>query len=165
MNSIGGVFNNGGALIPDYDMSAMLAGISDVKILDTSTNLQVGINGDNSCQINFDMNFGFDISAISAGIETEDTFNAINDFMTLLNEKSTMLGAVQNRLESALDAIEVNITNLASSRSTIRDADIAKVSSQYIQQQILQEASATLLATTKNIQYQNVLGLLQSLRG
>ena len=33
------------------------------------------------------------------------------------------------------------------SRSTIRDADIAEVSSHYIQQQILQQASATLLAT------------------
>ena len=41
----------------------------------------------------------------------------------------------------------VNIQNLASSRSTIRDADMEKLSSTYIQQQILQEASATLLAT------------------
>jgi flagellin len=125
----------------------MLAGISDVTILDTSTNLQVGINGDNSCQINFNMNFGFDISAINSGIETEGALNTINDFLTLLNEKSTQLGAIQNRLESALNSIEVNITNLASSRSTIKDADIAEVSSTYIQQQILQQASATLMAT------------------
>ena len=32
-------------------------------------------------------------------------------------------------------------------QSTIRDADIAEVSSEYIRQQILQQASATLLAT------------------
>ena len=42
---------------------------------------------------------------------------------------------------------EINIDNLISSRSTIRDADIAEVSATYIQQQILQQASATLLAT------------------
>ena len=58
-----------------------------------------------------------------------------------------MLGAVQNRLDSALESIEVNINNLTATRSTIRDADIAEVSSHYIQQQILQQASATLMAT------------------
>ena len=41
----------------------------------------------------------------------------------------------------------IQYDNLASSRSTIRDADIAEVSSTYIQQQILQQASATLLST------------------
>ena len=41
----------------------------------------------------------------------------------------------------------IQYNNLASSRSTIRDADIAEVSSHYIQQQILQQASSTLLAT------------------
>ena len=92
-------------------------------------------------------NFSFDLSVINAGIETEGAFNAITEFIDLLSEKSTQFGAIQNRLESALESIEVNITNLASSRSTIRDADIAELSSTYIQQQILQQASATLMAT------------------
>ena len=61
--------------------------------------------------------------------------------------KQTEFGAVQNRLESALDEIAIQYDNLASSRSTLRDADISEVSSIYIQQQILQQASATLLST------------------
>lgn len=40
-----------------------------------------------------------------------------------------------------------NVAGLVSSRSTLRDADIADVSSEYIRQQILQQASASLLAT------------------
>ena len=44
-------------------------------------------------------------------------------------------------------SIAVSIDNLTSSQSTIRDADIAEVSSEYIRNQILQQASATLLAT------------------
>ena len=75
-------------------------------------------------------------------------------FLTLLDEnlasisnKLTEFGSITNRLESVLDEIEIQYNNLASSRSTIRDADIAEVSSHYIQQQILQQASATLLAT------------------
>ena len=57
------------------------------------------------------------------------------------------LGAVQNQLESALEAISTQRENLISSRSTLKDADVAEVSSEYIKQQILQQASATLLAT------------------
>ena len=101
--------------------------------------------------MNFDTNFSFDLSAIDAGIGTESAFNAITEFINILSEKSTQFGAIQNRLESALESIEVNITNLASSRSTLRDADMAELSSTYIQQQILQEASATLMATANQM--------------
>ena len=67
--------------------------------------------------------------------------------LSIINAKEVEYGAAQNSLESALDEIAIQYENLVSSRSTIRDADIADVSSQYIQQQILQQASATLLAT------------------
>lgn len=47
---------------------------------------------------------------------------------------------------SALEQIKVSYDNLVSTQSTIRDADIAEESSAYIRSQILQQASATLLA-------------------
>ncbi|MBQ7764675.1 flagellin, partial [bacterium] len=50
------------------------------------------------------------------------------------------------------------------SRSTLRDADIAKESAKMIQAQILQQASATLMASSRNVRQENVLGLLQGLR-
>ena len=109
--------------------------------------LQVGINSDSSCQIGFDINFSYDLSIVGADIASDEALSAIDDFINQLSKHETKLGAVQNRLESALESIMVNIDNLTSSRSTIRDADIAEVSSHYIQQQILQQASATLLAT------------------
>ena len=59
----------------------------------------------------------------------------------------TDLGAVQNRLDSAAEALDIQYANLTSSLSTIKDADIATVSSEYIRQQILQQASASLLST------------------
>ena len=109
--------------------------------------LQVGVNGDESCRISFDTSFLYNLSAIKKDISSDEALNAISQFTDQLSEKSTQLGAVQNRLDSAIESIEVNLNNLTSSLSTIRDADIAEVSSQYIQQQILQQASATLLAT------------------
>lgn len=59
----------------------------------------------------------------------------------------TQIGAAQNRIESALSSIDVQSQNLTSSLSTLRDTDVASESSKYIQAQILQQASATLLAT------------------
>ncbi len=147
INSIGSVSKPWALVIPDYDMSTLLAGISDVKILDTSTNLQVGVHGNDSSRINFNTNFKFDLSAFEEGISSDSAFSAIDDFINLLSEKQTELGSVSNRLDSVLDEISIQYENLVSSRSTIRDADIAKVSSQYIQQQILQQAAATLMAT------------------
>ena len=64
-----------------------------------------------------------------------------------INEKQTQLGSAYNRLESVIESIGVSIDNLTSTRSTIRDADIAEESSAYIRNQILQQAAATLLAT------------------
>lgn len=67
--------------------------------------------------------------------------------LSIISAKQTELGAVQNRLESALEEINTHYENLVSSRSTLRDADITEESSAYIRNQILQQASATLLAT------------------
>ena len=136
------------AVDEDYDMDALLSNIENYNLLPTDTNFQVGINGDASSQINIDTNFRYDLSAITKnGIESDEALNSINQFIDLLSRKQTELGAASNRLESALDSTLVSIENLTSSLSTIRDADVAKVSSDYIRQQILQQASATLLAT------------------
>ena len=146
MNTVGGVYVND-TYTPDYDQTVLTSGIKGLIALPVETNMLVGINADESCQLKFNTNFSYDISAISNGIETQEALFSIDNFIQQLSEQSTQLGAIQNRLESVLESLEVSINNLTSSRSTIRDADIAEVSSHYIQQQILQQASATLLAT------------------
>ena len=69
--------------------------------------------------------------------------NAIDE----LTKRATRIGASQNRVTSAIDAIEIQSQNLTSSLSTLRDTDVAAESSNYVKSQILQQASATLLAT------------------
>ena len=76
-----------------------------------------------------------------------NSFQKIDGLMQNINKKAVELGATQNRLESALESTATNIENLTSSRSTLRDADIGEVSSQFIRQQILQQAAATLMST------------------
>ena len=72
---------------------------------------------------------------------------AIND----ISDRVTRIGAVQNRVASAITGWDVQAQNLTSSLSTLRDTDGAEESSNYIQSQILQQASATLLATANQL--------------
>ena len=81
------------------------------------------------------------------GYLAKDTLAALDAALKNIDSRVTTLGATQNRMDSAADSIEVRSENLTSSLSTVRDSDVAKESSNYIQAQILQQASATLLAT------------------
>lgn len=81
------------------------------------------------------------------GFQAKDTLAALDTALKNIDSRVTTLGATQNRIDSAASSIEVRTENLTSSLSTIRDTDVAKESSNYIQAQILQQASATLLAT------------------
>ncbi len=80
-------------------------------------------------------------STIAAKLDVVDA--AINN----ISARVTSIGAAQNRVQSASSDLTIQNTNITSSLSTIRDTDVAEVSSEYIQAQILQQASATLLAT------------------
>ena len=71
----------------------------------------------------------------------------IDKVINKISDRITKLGAAQNRIESAIESIGVQSENITSSLSTLRDADVATESSNYIKAQILQQASATLLAT------------------
>lgn len=75
----------------------------------------------------------------------------LDDAIDVISDRVTKIGAVQNRVESSITALDVQSQNLTSSLSTLKDADVAEESSNYIQAQILQQASATLLATANQL--------------
>lgn len=112
------------------------------------TGFFVGINSDDSSVIGADFSFGFEMSVdLSSSTAAGEALKVIDSYIKEVNAKQVEFGSVQNRLESVLESIGVSIDNLTSTQSTIRDADIANLSSEYIRNQILQQAAATLLAT------------------
>ena len=120
---------------------AKSVGVSDII-------LQVGIDSSDSSKLTFNTDLGFTLNVdLTSQAGARTALEAIDNILSQLNDKQTELGSVQNRLESVLDSISVQYENLVSSRSTLRDADISEESSDYIRYQILQQASATLLAT------------------
>ena len=89
-----------------------------------------------------------DVTDISTGASNAVAkLTNLDKAITKVSDRQTTIGSAQNRVDSAISAITVQSENLTSSLSTIRDADVAEESSSYIKAQILQQASATLLAT------------------
>ena len=88
-----------------------------------------------------------DNTDVDARKSAADMLSNIDDMINTISSRITTLGAAQNRIQSAIESIGVQTENITSSLSTLRDADVAQESSNYIKAQILQQASATLLAT------------------
>ena len=126
---------------------------SDGNLVPKTINLQVGVDGSSSSRISVDMTM--DLSKISDignwDVTDSKCLDKLDEMLDEVSAYQVRIGASQNRLECALELAEINSTNLTSSISTIRDADIAKVSSDYIRYQILQQACATLLATANQM--------------
>ena len=85
-------------------------------------------------------------AGLKKGTATGSMLDKIDEVINEISGRVTTLGAAQNRIESAVESIGVQTENITSSLSTLRDADVAEESSNYIKAQILQQASATLLA-------------------
>ena len=126
--------------------------------LDTSLNAKAGMEiFAAACTGLVLTNYDEDTEAATFQLQGDDGHKAnemlefIDSAINEISERATKIGAVQNRVESAITALDVQSQNLTSSLSTLKDTDIASESSNYIQQQILQQASATLLSTANQL--------------
>ena len=79
--------------------------------------------------------------------------------ITEISSRRGTIGSTINRLDSAMDQLDTQYENLSAANSRITDADIATESSNYIKNQILQQASASLL-TQANQQPNIALSLI-----
>ena len=77
--------------------------------------------------------------------DTKNLLDQVDNAINNITDRTTKIGAYQNRLESISESLSVQQTNLTAANSTIKDADVAEESAAYVQSQILQSASATLL--------------------
>ena len=153
--------------LEEVDRIAANCEFNGLKMMDGSMgeiSLQVGLYSSEDSRITLsedlfkeaDINslFGEDIATLASkcsGLTTGTTANSmlegIDNVINEISSRVTTLGAAQNRIDSAVESISVQSENLTSSLSTLRDADVADESSNYIKAQILQQAAATLLAT------------------
>ena len=77
-----------------------------------------------------------------------------------VSAQRTKLGAVQNRLEHAMNSLSTYQENLVSSQSRIKDVDMASEMVEFTKLQVLQQAGTSVLAQA-NQSSQSVLSLLR----
>ncbi|MCX5988632.1 MAG: flagellin [Chloroflexi bacterium] len=105
------------------------------------------------------------VNALAAtGVATQTDANAaiatIDTAVEAVSGYRGAIGAMQNRLESAINSIGVAAENTGAANSRIRDADVAQSVSEMIRSQILQQSSMAVLAQA-NQAPQSVLQLLK----
>jgi flagellin len=91
---------------------------------------------------------------------SRDALSVIDDAIGVVNQALGDIGAVQNRLEFALDNVRVAVENYAAAESTIRDVDFASEMTEFSRYQILQQAGVAMLAQA-NSAPQAILSLLR----
>lgn len=151
------------------DNLAQSTSFNGIKLLDGTATagivIQIGTGSDTTDSLTLESSIfaSVDLTALqvaSGPTVTNDLYTAITTgspsqiaaFLTVidttvkdLTNRITSVGAAQNQLAAVSDGLTVQQQNLTSALSTIQDADIAQESAGYVQQQILQSASASLL--------------------
>ena len=103
-------------------------------------------------------------TALSVGITTATLANAANALVgsaiVIVDTQRGTLGAVANRLESAVSNLMSRSENQSAARSRIEDTDFAVESANLAKNQVLQQAGTAMLAQA-NASGQGVLSLLK----
>jgi len=165
-------------LVSEVDRISQTAEFNGMTLLsgrfaEDGIRLQVGANVDQ----NFTVKLG-DMSASALGLKgagqdgTEQAISladpesanmalaTVDEALKTVNKSRADIGASMNRMEMTQKGIDIASENLAASESRIRDTDMAKTITSHVKNQILQQASVSLLSQA-NTNSQNVLALLK----
>lgn len=139
-----------------------------VNILDGSFSAAflVGANGGQTISVNLSRTGGFGASGLSIGTTSVASIATASAALTQITAAiSTVggvradLGALQNRFQSTIRNLSNISENVAGARSRIRDTDFASETAELTRNQIIQQASLTVLSQA-NQRPQSALQLL-----
>ena len=160
------------ALIEEVDRVANDTEFNTIKILDgsceegkgSSLNLQIGANTEQDMAISIaDCRVEalglVDLSVLSHEDAT-DAIGKCDSALQKLSDNRTQIGAYTNRLEYSVKNDDNAEENMQVSESTIRDTDMATEMTQYSKNNILSQASQSMLAQAMSIN-ESALQLLQ----
>lgn len=145
--------------------------VFDYATSDTASDdvtIQTGVNKDTSGDNTVSLTKSFfdkdDFEAADFAVDTAakagTTLTNVDAALKVVNGHRATLGASQSRLESVVNNLTTNITNLTDARSRIEDADFSSETAALAKAQILSQASTAMLAQANQSQ-QSVLTLLR----
>ncbi len=121
-------------------------------------NLQVGIENDENSIIKLDKDLfaNTDASTLLGTSDVSEKYlndttareflTSIDNALAGITNRVTLIGGIQQRLVTVLDATGTLSSSVTSSLSSLQDADIAAESTAYIKEQILQQLSTSMLS-------------------
>ena len=155
------------ALTVEIDRIAESTSFNGKSLLDgsaTALNFKIGANT-NSCDtltISIGGMSSSDLSVDGLNVKDDPTaaLDAIDEAIVTVSEQRANLGAVQNRMEYAIESLSTTSENLTAAESRIRDVDMADQMVTYTKDNILQQSAMAMLAQA-NQQPTQILSLLQ----
>ena len=155
------------ALKVEIDRIAESTSFNGKNLLDgsaTALSFKIGANT-NSCDT-LTISIG-NMNAATLSVDNLDVktapsaaLDAIDDAIVTVSSQRANLGAVQNRMEYAIESLSTTSENLTAAESRIRDVDMADQMVTYTKDNILQQSAMAMLAQA-NQQPQQILSLLQ----
>ena len=82
---------------------------------------------------------------------SQDALAMLDTAQSTINSNRSMLGAYQNRLNSAYDNLSIQQENQMAANSRIRDTDVAQASSEVTRNQILLQAGTSVLSQANQV--------------
>jgi len=131
---------------------------NEMTVFSTSFTIQSGANAIDTTTFSIG-NLGSTQLNILTEADAATTMTAMTTFINNLSTDRARLGAIQNRLEFKIQNLDNSAENLAAAESRIRDADMAKMMTEFTKNSILFQASTAMLAQANAIP-QSVLQLL-----
>ena len=145
-----------GSIVEEIDRISKTTKFGDKNLLDGSNStleFQVGTTAgrENIVTYKSDGNatiseLGIEGANISEKDGARDLLGAVDGALEKVSKMRAGYGAMQSRLESTVNGLDVRFENLNAARSRIADADVAKESSELASATMLQQASLSVLA-------------------
>jgi len=155
------------ALLAEINNIASSLKFNGIALLDGNTSsvkFQIGFEANKTIEVK--LGSGTSVKALGlSGLSlktasgAQSAISKIQSAISIVSERRSELGAVQNRLEHTINNVGVNAENLSASESRIRNADMAKEMTEFTRTQILVQAGTAMLAQANAVP-QNVLRLL-----
>jgi len=158
------------ALIAEMSRIATDTQFGGVDLLqgDYSAAFLVGANAGQTISVNLSSTNGASYGASGLGVGTVDistaggasaALTAVDAALTAIDGKRADLGAIQNRFSSTIRNLSNIVENVTAARSRIKDTDFATETAELTRNQILQQASTSILSQA-NQRPQTALSLL-----
>jgi len=143
----------------EIDRISAQTDFNGTKVLNSAQTIKIQVGANDSETIDISLSQA-DSATLGIAGDGTDTLAKIDTALKAVDTQRSSLGAIQNRLDSAIANLGTTITNLSSSRSRIQDADYATEVSNMTRANILQQAGTSVLAQA-NQSTQGVLSLLR----